>query len=395
MNNIKIKMNNYISNFSYPGIEWKFFCKGKYYSGKVGYLNIKNKKTIKNNSIYRIWSMTKPIISVAIMQLVEQKKISLNDSITKFLPQFSKLRVLKSKNSNINETVRVKKMPTIFDLLNHTAGFSYGFLGDTVGNAYEKKKLFHAEDTTLENEIDKLAKIPLLFQPKTSWCYSVSTDVLARIIEIVSKKNLRLFLLENIFNPLKMNDTDFFIPKSKINRLMQSYEYDKLKNIINKIHYNPEKVSNFAYPTNKPKTFARGGHGLFSTTNDYFKFTKMLFNSYLNKKSKIISNDSIKLMTTNHINKKFLPLKIHHVNEKILENDLEPYGFGLGFRVLLKDNNIIKNKQGEFGWGGAASTFFLVDPKKKIISVLMTQVINSEKKMINDFLKLIYKIKKI
>ena len=167
MKEFKKLFNQYVDDGLYPGIEWKISIQHKTFEGNSGYLNIEDKLPIVENTIYRIWSMTKPIVSIVILQLIEENKLKLNDSITKFLPKFENLKVLKSLDSNIEDVVDIKQMPTIENLLCHTAGFSYNFIGDAIGRKYENLKLFHSEVTSLEEEIDILSSVPLVCQPST------------------------------------------------------------------------------------------------------------------------------------------------------------------------------------------------------------------------------------
>ena len=191
MKDLQKIIDQHIENGLYSGVEWKITHKENIFQGKSGYLNLANKKPILENTIYRIWSMTKPIISIVALQLIEEKKITLNDPITDYLPQFVNLKVIKNIDGTIADLIDVEKMPTIKDLLSHTAGFSYNFIGDTLGREYDRVGLFRSETTTLEEEINLLATLPLLYQPSKEWVYSVSVDVLARIIEIVTKSSLQ------------------------------------------------------------------------------------------------------------------------------------------------------------------------------------------------------------
>ena len=220
----------------YPGVEWKITLNEEIYHGTTGYMNIDTQESLQENSIYRIWSMTKPIIAIAMMQLVEEKLIKLDDPINNFIPEFSNLKVLKNPTSSINELNELKNMPTIKDLFMHTAGFSYNFLADPVGKEYDVIKLFNSSKTTLEEEINLLSKIPLLFQPLTNWRYSVSMDVMGRIIEIVTKKTLQSILQEKIFNKIGMSETGFSVPEDKVKRITSSYEFNpddkKLTNFV-------------------------------------------------------------------------------------------------------------------------------------------------------------------
>jgi len=378
----------------YPGVEWKITVNEETYHGTTGYMNIDTQESVQENSIYRIWSMTKPIIAIAMMQLVEEKLINLDDPINNFIPEFSNLKVLKNFTSSINELVDLKNMPTIKDLFLHTAGFSYNFLADSVGKEYDVIKLFTSSNTTLEEEINLLSKIPLLFQPSTNWRYSVSMDVMGRIIEIVTKKSLQSILQEKIFNQIGMTETGFSVPEGKIKQIMSSYEFNPNDKKLTNYVVDSQKIGNYAYPYDKDKTFARGGHGLFSTAYDYSLFAKMLLTGKTADGTVILKPETIKEMTKNHLDSSFFPLEILSIGTiKYVDyvNDLDPYGWGLGFRILIdlnKSNNI--GSLGEFGWAGAASTYFLVDPKNDLTAVLMTQVLNGDPIIKKDFVKTIY-----
>ena len=156
----------HIDEGRFPGVQWQINTKDNIYSGKVGYNNIATKEPILDNTIYRIWSMTKPVVAIAALQLIEKNKLNLDDLVTKYLPEFSNLKVLKNIYSDIDEVEELKINPTIKDLFLHTAGFSYNFLADPIGRKYDEIKLFHSDTTTLEEEIKKLAQVPLLHQPR-------------------------------------------------------------------------------------------------------------------------------------------------------------------------------------------------------------------------------------
>ena len=392
MKNLYSEIQQYIDKGLYQGVEWKINYKKNIFQNKVGYSDLDTKSLLEENSLYRIWSMTKPIISVVILQLIEENKIKFEDPLNYYLPVFNDLKVLKNNFKSIDDVQDVKKMPTIKNLLLHTAGFSYNFIGDIVGEKYHQVGLFNSENTTLEKEINLLASLPLLYEPSTSWVYSVSIDILARIIEVVSGNNLEEELKKRIFQPLEMIDTSFIIANENEYRLMKSYHYDlRKKKLIDPITH-PRKISNYGYPINK-KTFARGGIGLFSTVNDYSKFAEMLLSGKTKKNKTILSDTMLKLATTNQISSNFLPFEIKNFDvEKLEENAFEPYGFGFGFRIMM---NLEKfgglGSLGEFGWGGAASTFFLVDPANDLTAVLMTQVFEGDPALLQDFFKAIYK----
>ena len=393
--NIKLDeiLKPYIDKKLYPGIQWKINIGDKEYSGKTGYNNLETKKVINEDAIYRIWSMTKPIIAIAAMQLVENKKIDLDDPITKFLPEFLDLKVMKNQNREIDDVENLQTIPTIKNLLLHTAGFSYNFLSDPVGKYYDKIKLFNSTTTSLEEEVLMLSKAPLLFQPSSQWRYSVSMDVLARIIEVIEKDDLQNILNDKIFIPLKMDNTNFCISKKSSGRLMKSYEFDPLHLKLTGHILDNQKIANYGYPLHEKK-YARGGHGLFSTLSDYSKFARMLHTGKSLQNKLIIKKETLDKIITNHLGAKFFPLEIISVgmnNDKNYINDLEPYGWGLGFRTLLKTNiNQNLGSIGEFGWSGAASTYFLVDNSKNMSAVLMTQVLGGDPNLKKDFYKFLY-----
>jgi len=337
--------------------------------------------------------MTKPVIAVAAMQLVERNKIQLNDPITKYLPEYSNLKVLKNPDGDITDVEELKIVPTVKHLLLHTAGFSYNFLADPVGMEYDRMRIFSSSSSSLKEEIQMLAKIPLLHQPSTQWRYSVSMDVLARILEIVENSSLQDILKNIIFLPLGMHDTDFFIAEQKNSRVMQSYEFDIVNHKLREHILDPQKIGNYGYPLHN-KNYARGGHGLFSTLHDYSLFADMLHSGKTKDGKLIIAKETIDFMTSNFLTPSLLPIEIVTVGtikDENYTNDLEAYGWGLGFRTLLdpvKNNNL--GTKGEFGWAGAASTYFLVDDRKKMSAILMTQVLNGDPNVKKDFYKFIY-----
>ncbi len=386
-------LTKHIDEGRFPGIQWQINVKNEIYYGKVGYNNIENKSQVLDNTIYRIWSMTKPVVAVAALQLLEQNKIHLEDLITKYLPEFSNLKVLKNKNSSIEDVEEMKLIPTIKDLFLHTAGFSYNFLDNPIGRIYDEIKLFHSDTTTLEAEIKKLAEVPLLYQPRERWVYSVSMDILGRILEVIMDKSLQNILQESIFDPLEMNETKFTIPLDSEHRVMKTYEYDQINSKLHEQQTKPQKIGNYKYPLYE-NNYARGGHGLFSTVNDFSIFTKMLHTGKSIKGHKILDEETLKLMHTNALEDYYFPIEIPSIGilrDENYVNDLEAYGWGLGCRTLMdlsKNNNL--GSLGEFGWAGAASTYFLVDNSKEMSALIMTQVLNGSPELKKDFYKFIY-----
>ena len=224
INELNNLLSKYVDQGFFPGVQWQINIEDDVYAGKYGLNNIDTKQEVFDNSIYRIWSMTKPIVAIAALKLVEEKKITLDDPITEYLPEFNGLQVMAREDGNVEDVEKIIQYPTIRDLFLHTAGFSYNFLADPVGKQYDQLRLFNSDTTTLEEEIKILAKAPLLFQPQTSWRYSVSMDVLARIVEIVRGNSLQSVLQREIFEPLNMSDTAFTVSSENQHKVMASYE---------------------------------------------------------------------------------------------------------------------------------------------------------------------------
>ena len=393
INELNNLLSKYVDQGFFPGVQWQINIEDDVYAGKYGLNNIDTKQEVFDNSIYRIWSMTKPIVAIAALKLVEEKKITLDDPITEYLPEFNGLQVMAREDGNVEDVETIIQYPTIRDLFLHTAGFSYNFLADPVGKKYDQLRLFNSDTTTLEEEIKILAKAPLLFQPQTSWRYSVSMDVLARIVEIVRGNSLQSVLQREIFEPLNMNDTAFTVSSENQYKVMASYEYDPVKNKLSELISDPQKIGNYGYPLNI-SSYARGGHGLFSTLNDYAAFARMLHTGKSDDGYQILNADTLKLISTNFLEEKYFPIEIATigiVKDENYVNGLEAYGWGLGCRTLLdpsKQHNL--GSVGEFGWAGAASTYFLVDNSKKLSATIMTQVLFGNPDLHRDFYKYIY-----
>ena len=379
-------------NFS-QGIQWSIQKDNLTYNGKVGFMNCDQKVPIRHDTIYRIWSMTKPIIAFATIILMERKKVSLDDPIEKYIPEAKNLKVLKIIN-NKNNLENIKRSITIKDLLLHTAGFSYNFLNDPIGKEYEKEKIFHSAELSLKDEVNKILSLPLLFQPGEKWNYSVSIDVLARIIEVITSQSIFNFLDENIFKPLNMSETFFYVDENKRHRIMTSYEFVQKSNKLNEVSFKPQTINNYYYPNGNTQ-YARGGHGLFTTIDNYMKFAQMLHNGKNINGEILLSKEYLKLINTNYLDHNLFPLEIISIGENKFDdvpNDLIPYGWGLGFRVMIdKEKNANLGSNGEFGWSGAAATYFLVDPSKNITAVLMTQVLHANPILKKTFYEFIYK----
>jgi CubicO group peptidase (beta-lactamase class C family) len=312
------------------------------------------------DAIFRLYSMTKPFTSVAAMMLMEDGKVLLTDPVSKFLPQLAKREVNTQQLDPATGKITYVLVPadremTIQDLLRHTSGLVYGSL---TPNA-RIKELYAKDGVTWDNvtpdeQIQRLARVPLAHQPGTTWEYSLSTDVLGRMVEKVSGMTLSRFLDERLFGPLKMSDTAFVVPSDKVGRLAQPLAVEPSTG-------EPIKLIDVTVP---PKNDA-GGAGSAGTTGDYARFLQMLLNGGQLEGNRLLSPTTVAFMTADHLGTmKIVPLGGVGTG----------YGFGLGFSVR-KEAGIagVSGPVGEYRWGGAAGTAFWVDPKDEMISVLMTQ----------------------
>ena len=347
-----IKMSNevfkYVDDGKIPFVS-KAIIKDNHliYFDSYGYADIESKKEIRDDSIFRIYSMTKPIVSVAIMILIERGIIALDDPVKNYLKEFNELVVF-------NDSLKFKKPEndmSISDLLSHKSGLGYGW----GSNAYLDSMYAKIWDKKNNQEfVTYLSSIPLFFDPKTEWRYGVSTDVLGRIIEVVTKQTLYDFLNDNIFKPLEMFDTHFQIPKHKLNRFVSNYRFDKITN-------NLIKVDDWQKTRYRSVTLESGGGGLISTMSNYINFCLMISNDGKFKDKVVLSAESINIMTKNQIG------NINYPWDKGVK-------FGYGFSVVTdKGLSALNDSNGSFGWNGAAGTHFTIDPEKNLILILMVQ----------------------
>ena len=394
MDNIRLDFQKHIDAGRCNGAEWIINYKNNIYHEAIGFNDLVQKNKLNKNSFYRIWSMTKPIVGFAAMQLIEKNFLSLDDTIDKYLPNFKNLEKLKSSTSKLDDTIKVDNIPTVRQLLQHTAGFTYNSSNNFLAQVYEDKKLFHSSSRSLEEEIDNISGLPLLYEPGSEWHYSISIDILARILEVVTKDKLSNILKENIFNPLEMNETNFYITEDKNKNLVETFEYNSVKSKLTDLTLGTRKLILYGYPLNN-KNYSRGGHGLFSTAADYIKFVTMLINGKDKNYKSLVNMETLQSMRSNTLSRNLLPIEITSTNtvkDKNYENDLDGYGWGLGFRVLM--NNTPQNKYGvigEFGWSGYAATYFLVDPINDLSAVLMMQILDADKNIKKDFYNNIFK----
>ncbi|MEZ6028603.1 MAG: serine hydrolase domain-containing protein [Hyphomonadaceae bacterium] len=322
---------------------------------------------ITKDSIFRIYSMTKPITGVAMMVLYEEGKWRLDDPVTRYVPEFKNLRVVKSIKADGSMVLEdMVRPPTMREIMSHTAGFGYGLAQEhPVDKLYREKGVLSA--TGLKQMIDRTAEIPLMFQPGTDWSYSSSVDIQGYIIEKLTGKTLGQFMQERVFTPLKMTDTAFYTGPEKANRLSAVYVFDRDQGKI------VEAKELFGSPMpdySKPPALESGGGGLVSTTMDYARFSQMLANGGELDGVRILAPATVELMGTNVIPKDVLV----NSNGTSVARFNEAVGFGLDFQVV-NDARASGSLQGDgsISWGGAAGTWFWVDPTNDLIFVGMIQ----------------------
>ena len=317
-----------------------------------GMMDRERGKPMTEDAIFRIYSMTKAIVTTGALMLEERGAYSLDDPVEKFIPAFRDLKAMKN-----GKLVAIRRKMTIRDLMLHTSGLSYGFVGDgPVARKYKDLKPT-SRDGSMKKMVEKLASIPLAFEPSRKWNYSVSTDVLGRLVEIWSGQKLEAFLEEKILKPLDMRDTSFMVPGDKVNRFTANYAPGTLKLL------DDPRQSKYL----KPAGFSSGGGGLVSTTRDYLRFLQMIANGGELHGRRFLTEKTVRLMTTNQLPRKLMPIGIGDVRTGV--------GFGLGFSVCVKasENWDPAGKAGEFGWGGAASTHYWIHPEDKLVVVTMEQ----------------------
>ena len=341
---------------------------------KIGYQDIETGAPMELDTIFRIFSMTKPITCVALMMLYEHGLFHLNDPVTGFLPEFKDLKVLKA-GGVLEDAHRVI---TIHDLLTHMAGLSYGDYADTadpIDKLYYAANIFDSQ-ISLQEMVRRIAALPLAHQPGAAWRYSVATDVVGRLVEVISGISLAEFMHREIFEPLGMHDTAYSIAPEKADRFAILY---------GKTEKGDLELMDTAVggEYSDPKLFA-GGHGLISTASDYLRFAQLLLNGGELDGVRLLGRKTIELMTINHVPAALLPLGMG-----------EPwpgFGYGLGFGVLMDlPQSGIMGSAGNFRWSGWASTHFWVDPKEQLIGILMLQYIpGGTYPVTEDFKTLVY-----
>ena len=412
--------NLYLKNGKFPGFISAIARKGKVvHYETIGFSDLETQEPLKRDSLFRIYSMSKPITGVALMILLEEGKVRLNDPVSLYIPEFAETKVLIINEDGTTELTDQTKEMTIRDLATHTSGIAYDFTAnDELAKIYRKNRLspyftFGGDEVTPEslakgiissnkpfssicNFAESLAlKAPLMHQPSENYTYSMGMDVLGCIVERASGKSFDAFLKDNIFTPLGMKDTFFSVPNSKRERFTSLYaeigdlrEYfpdleSKLPKDLTMLKVDGKTTS----PYFDEATVFDGGSGLVSSTEDYLKFAQMLLNGGRLGDQRIISRKSVELMSSNHLPESF-------ASDAYLETAggyRRGAGFGLTVGVILDPGKAGQyGSKGVYFWGGAASTIFWIDPEEELVAVLMTQLLGSSELLRETYSALVY-----
>jgi CubicO group peptidase (beta-lactamase class C family) len=334
------------------------------YFKNFGFADMESQTPMQKDSIFRLASMTKAITSVGVMILYERGLFQLNDPVSKYIPEYADMTVVSEVDANgdVSATVPATKQIKIVDLLSHSSGISYPFYASSVQQSYIDAGIISgptSKDITLASQMKLLAKQPLLFEPGSDYEYGLSTDLLGYLIEVVSGKTLNQFFIEEIFTPLGMQDTQFYLPKSKSDRLVTLYAEVEEELVVSRGNESNMKLDNPLFPIGEVQSYFSGGAGLSSTAYDYSRFLQMLINEGELDGARIVSRKSVELMRTARID----------------SNGDQVPNFGLGF--------LITNDLGKFGelasvgnyeWSGAFRTSYWLDPSENLFAIFMSQI---------------------
>ena len=337
-----------------------------------GMMDVEANKPMQKHTIFRIYSMTKPIAAAAVMILCEKGKLQLDAPVSIYLPELGGLKVAKDPDAETLVLVESDREMTVQDLMQHTAGLPGAaryMAGQTaVDKYYRRMGLHHLHACNLQEMVKILGKIPLLYQPGSKWHYSIAADVLGRLIEVTSGQSFDVFLAEQIFQPLGMHDTGFYVPEEKIDRFASMYG-PKPSGGLQAIQAPEGGTGNVSKTSfkQKPKFLSAGG-GLVSTAADFARFCLMLSGKGALAGKRLMKADAVELMTRNHLPEHLIPL------EKKPETRYAGLGFGLGVSVRVQQTDWIPDSQvGEYGWIGGTSTEFWISPRDELVAITLAQ----------------------
>lgn len=339
------------------------------YFKSLGWADREREAEMADDTIFRIYSMTKPITSVALMTLYEQGYFQLNDPVSRYLPSWKDHKVYVSGDADDMQLKAPDQPVTFRHVLSHTGGLTYGATNHPVDKIYRRVGVNRDRSESLSSFVEKLAQVPLRYEPGTRWMYSLSTDVCGALVEAISRKPFDRYLQQVIFDPLKMPDTSFWVRPEKQSRFAANYQRQPDKSL--KLVDDPQGDSQYL----KNPLFFSGGGGLTSTTADYFRFCEMLRRGGELDGARILGPRTIELMHKNHLagGKDLAGMAVGAFSETAYEG----VGFGLGFASTLGEVEAGTLGAGDYYWGGAASTIFWVDPNEDLVAIFMTQLMPS------------------
>ena len=362
LDRISVAMQRYVDRKEVPGVVTLVARHGKVVHFEAqGSRWVEENAPMEKDTIFRIASMTKPITSVALMMLHEEGHFLLTDPISKWLPEYSEMKIAIPSGAEYAgvpyRTVTSEVPISVRHILTHTAGFPNSYRGLTQGE-FAKISPRQSDDETIGDFVTRQASLPLNFEPGTNWEYSRATDVVGRLVELISGQTLDDFFMERIFEPLDMDDTHFFLPEEKLDRFAAQYAPNEDGTI--KLADAPTAESRFV---KEPHVYFMGAGGLMSTATDYWRFHQMMLNGGKLGNTRILGRKTVELMTANHTGD--LPIWLTGPG----------YGFGLGYSVVTDHGEAgVTTSNGTFGWGGAFCTYFWVDPVEDVVGIVMTQV---------------------
>ena len=374
---------SYLADDKVAGIATMVSRNGKIiYAKAFGERGVDDSKKLKIDDLFRIYSMTKPIVAVAAMQLYEKGMFHLSDPISKFLPELAELSVM-DEEGNLTPNEEPISMQ---QLLTHTAGFSYGFSNSKVDQEYNKAELWRSKDS--DDFIKRVAALPLHYKPGERWHYSIAVDLTGVIVERLSGMGLDEYLQTQIFEPLGMVDTFFEVPKKKMKRFLPNHYYDYGEKSLKTVQETKEKYN--AMSNYEDVSMFSGGGGLVSTAMDYMLFMEALQNGGSLNGNRILGPKTLQYMIRNHLSGS-IEQKGGAGENPLDEASNNGFGFGLGFGLVTNSvNNSIIGSEGEYNWGGAAGTVFWIDPVENISVVSMIQLMSSPWKLREDLKVAVY-----
>ena len=364
LENVHALAKGYVDRGALPGYACVVSCGEDVWFRAYGMRNVERGRPVERDTIFRLHSMTKPITSVALMMLYEEGRFQLDDPVARYIPSWENLAVFEDGDEDSYSTTSPERPMIVKDLLTHTSGLTYGFMRSHPVDAMYRRRGIGGGD--LRGMVDALADIPLRFSPGTRWSYSHATDVCGYLVQLLADTDLDVFVRERITEPLEMADSAFWVPPAALERFAACYQY------LEDGRFARQDDSETRPYRGRP-AFLSGGGGMVGTVDDYHRFAKMLLGRGELDGVRLLGRKTVEYMTTNHLPDN---RDLAEMGERVhSEAPFEGTGFGLGFSVVLDPAaaNAI-DSVGDFGWGGAASTYFWVDPAERLVVVFMTQL---------------------